>query len=70
MQFRKKIWFLYKKLGDSAIYAKCRCGFEYCCSSVLLPESKVSFKKFYNYCPNCGKKYRTDIYLADRMYFK
>lgn len=70
MLFKKRYWHVYKKLGDSAIYAKCNCGFEYCCSSVLLPEFKISFKKFYKYCPDCGKKYRIDKYTADRIYFK
>lgn len=70
MIFKKRYWHIYKKVGTSTIYARCRCGFEYSCSSILLPEFKISFKKFYKYCPYCGRKYKTDRYLADKRYFK
>lgn len=57
-------WQICKYLGDIALYARCKCGFYYSCSSSARnPDGTWSFKqeitKLYHYCPNCGarKKY-------------
>ena len=48
-------WKLVKYNGDGAIYARCECGFQYCCSSTSIVEGKRKFLcvpyKFYQYCP-------------------
>ena len=53
-------WKLVKYNGDGAIYARCECGFQYCCSSTSIVEGKRKFLcvpyKFYQYCPFCGTK--------------
>ena len=60
---KDKLWRTIKYAADLAIYAKCSCGFEYCCSSSVRKEdgswSFVHFinpEKLYHYCPNCGAK--------------
>lgn len=57
-------WQICKYLDDIALYAKCKCGFYYPCSSnTRNPDGTWGFKqeitKLYHYCPNCGayKKY-------------
>lgn len=57
-------WQICKYLGDIALYARCKCGFYYpCSSSIRNPDGTWGFKqeitKLYHYCPSCGahKKY-------------
>ena len=52
-------WETRKYKGDGAIYAHCRCGFEYNCSSSKMNEDgswslRQVITKLYPYCPNCG----------------
>lgn len=52
-------WEIRKYNGDIALYAHCRCGFEYACSSNKRKlDGSFSFEQeidsLYNYCPNCG----------------
>lgn len=61
-------WEIRKYLGDIALYAHCKCGFEYACSSSKRkPDGSFSFEqeitKLYLYCPYCGarKKWYNDI---------
>ena len=61
-------WETRKYIGDIAIYANCKCGFEYACSSSKRnKDGSWSFEQeitnLYYYCPNCGahKKYYNDI---------
>ena len=57
-----------KYIDDVAIYAHCKCGFEYACSSSKRNKNgswslEQEITKLYYYCPNCGahKKYYNDI---------
>ena len=54
-------WKVGKYQGDVAWYARCKCGFQYRCSSNLRNEDGTwSFKQYistlYPYCPNCGAR--------------
>ena len=56
-------WETRKYLGDAAIYAHCKCGFEYCCSHSYIETKedethkfKTEIVKFYQYCPCCGAR--------------
>lgn len=58
---KKNQWEIRKYQGDIALYAFCKCGFYYCCSSSKRKDDgSWSFEqvidKLYNYCPNCGHK--------------
>ena len=68
-------WQLVKYKVDLAIYAKCKCGFHYCCSTDSINEdgsrnpAKQEPTRFYRYCPVCGarkKYYTTDITKIDK----
>lgn len=53
-------WETRRYKGDMAIYAHCKCGFEYCCSSNAGPEQfKQIITYIYHYCPNCGSHKKT-----------
>lgn len=52
-------WEIRRYDGDMALYAHCKCGFQYNCSSeTRQPDGTWSLKQhitlFYNYCPVCG----------------
>ena len=54
-------WDMRKYKGDLALYAHCKCGFEYCCSSNKRNEDgswslehEINPYKLFHYCPNCG----------------
>ena len=48
-------WKVCKYKGDGAFYARCKCGFYYCCGDIL--NRKEYFKwTFYHYCPSCGAR--------------
>ena len=56
-------WDIRKYKGDGALYAHCKCGFEYCCSGSKRQEDGtwslkqyIMINKIYHYCPNCGAK--------------
>lgn len=50
-------WKVVKYLGDMAYYAKCKCGYKYCCGSMFPPGTSSSeYWKFMHYCPECGAK--------------
>ena len=58
-------WSFIKYKGDTAIYARCSCGFEYaCCNASAEGGYHVTPapEKLYPYCPYCGskKKWYTD----------
>lgn len=68
MKHRKRMkydnWYIIKFKWDIALYAKCRCGFKYCCSSNVRNDDgswspKQEIVKLYPYCPMCGHKKRT-----------
>ena len=72
-------WKLVKYRGDGAIYAKCKCRFDYNCgrNETDADGNFVSFKQiptvFYPYCPYCGakKKWVTeDIERIDKYRFE
>lgn len=57
-------WKIVKYKDDCAVYARCKCGFEYDCGrSKRFEDGTWSFKQYpefmYLYCPQCGarKKY-------------
>ena len=61
-------WETRKYIGDVAIYAHCKCGFEYACSSSKRNEDgswslEQEITTLYYYCPICGahKKYYNGI---------
>ena len=61
-------WEIRKYLGDIALYAHCKCGFEYTCSSSKRKtDGSFSFEQeitqLYHYCPYCGarKKWYNDV---------
>lgn len=54
-------WEVRRYNGDSALYAHCKCGFQYNCSSserVEYEDGTWSLNQiatlFYSYCPACG----------------
>ena len=58
-------WEVRRYKGDSALYAHCKCGFQYNCSSSRRVEDEDgtwSFKQYisiiYHYCPWCGVRKR------------
>ena len=67
-------WEIVKFNGDIALYALCKCGFRYPCSSSTQntdgswsPKQEVT--KIYPYCPLCGarkKRYSADVVKLDR----
>lgn len=69
---KRNYWRIIKDKHSTVIKASCTfCNFSYTCGYVSLhADKKVVFKGFYNYCPMCGKKYKTDKYIADKSYIK
>jgi len=62
------IWRLIKYKGDIAVYAHCKCGYEYNCSkNKRNPDGTWSFEQevayIFRYCPCCGarKLHMTDF---------
>ena len=58
-------WEVRRYRGDAALYAHCKCGFKYNCSSSRKDENgrwKETITKIYLYCPCCGarKKWYND----------
>lgn len=54
-------WEIRKYFGDTALYAHCKCGFQYGCSSSTRNEDgswnfKQQITKLYRYCPLCGAR--------------
>ena len=52
-------WEIRRYDGDMALYANCKCGFQYNCSSKMRqPDGTLSLNPvatlFYSYCPACG----------------
>lgn len=48
-------WTVIRYFHDYALYAKCDCGFEYCCGQQDFYSGKFMLEKTYHYCPECGK---------------
>ena len=52
-------WQVCKYIDDIALYARCKCGYYYRCSSNKRNEDgtwslEQETTKLYHYCPNCG----------------
>lgn len=57
-------WKIVRYKGDIALYALCKCGFYYHCSTCVRNEdgtwgTKQQVTKIYPYCPNCGARKKT-----------
>ena len=68
-------WEIRKYCGDLALYAHCKCGFDYACSSSKRNEDgSFSFEQeitnLYSYCPYCGayKKWYNDVPVKINKY--
>lgn len=52
------VWQFVKYKIDTAIYARCSCGFHYACytvkSHIMCTEPNIN--GLYKYCPNCGSR--------------
>ena len=54
-------WQVRKYRGDIALYAHCKCGFQYYCSSSKRNEDgtwsvEQVITNLYQYCPHCGAR--------------
>lgn len=52
-------WEVRRYQGDAALYAHCKCGFQYDCSSSEKDEEgywRIKIKCIYLYCPYCGAR--------------
>lgn len=56
-------WEVRKYWADYALYAHCKCGFQYVCSSEIKDENqdgtwtwREKINKIYPYCPHCGAR--------------
>lgn len=68
-------WHVVKYKNDEAVYARCKCGFEYNCGKSRRMEDRTwSIKQYptimYSYCPWCGtrkKWYNEEPEKLDRL---
>ena len=68
-------WFVVKYKDDVAVYARCKCGFEYNCGqSRRMEDGTWSIKQYpsimYRYCPWCGarkKRYNEEAEKLDKF---
>ena len=54
-------WLVVKYKGDGAVYARCKCGFEYNCGkSRRMEDGTWTMAQYptiiYSYCPYCGAR--------------
>lgn len=51
-------WQVVKYNGDTALYARCKCDYRYCCAKTYYENGKFITKITWlsNYCPNCGAR--------------
>ncbi len=69
-------WEIRRYRGDAALYAHCKCGFQYNCSSYEKDEKgywKSKIKYIYLYCPYCGarkKWYNIEPIKIDKFAFE
>ncbi len=53
------VWQFVKYKIDTAIYARCSCGFHYACDTVnphIPMRTEPNINGLYKYCPNCGSR--------------
>lgn len=69
-----RIWEIRKYKDDLALYAHCKCGFEYYCSSNKRNEDgswsfeqEINPYKIYHYCPNCGAHKKWYSYFIQKI---
>ena len=67
-------WEIRKYIGDIALYAHCKCGYEYAASESERNKdgtwsAKQVINTLYHYCPWCGarKKWMTETIKWDKM---
>lgn len=67
-------WHVVKYKNDGAVYARCKCGYEYNCGqSRRMKDGAWSIKQYptimYPYCPSCGarkKRYNEETEKLDK----
>ena len=56
-------WEMRRYRGDSAIYAHCKCGYEYQCSKSIIESGRfeiiINKHNIFWYCPRCGARKKT-----------
>lgn len=67
MGIKRTKWKIVKYKGDMAFYARCKCGYEYCCSTFNTSQMKSKISLLHNYCPNCGMRMIKE-YLLSKNY--
>ena len=68
-------WEIVKYKGDISLYARCKCGYRYACSSSKRNDDgtfslEQEITKIFPYCPVCGarkKTYSTDVTRLDKF---
>ena len=71
-------WEIRKYKGDICYYARCKCSFQYCCSSSVRIHdepggSQQIINKIYPYCPQCGarkKWYNEEPIKFDKFFWE
>jgi hypothetical protein len=62
-KLRPDIWYIRKYRGDGAIYARCRCGYQYGCYKTV-DKFKIKIGYTYPYCPQCGE-FKRFLFMRD-----
>ena len=63
LKLRSDAWYIRKYRGDGALYARCRCGYQYGCYKTV-DNFKIKMGYTYPYCPQCGK-FKRFLFMRD-----
>ena len=66
-RLKSNVWYVRQYKGDGALYAKCKCGYQYNCTDRGKVPWQIKLGYLYDYCPYCGRKMhwmeiRDDLY--------